>query len=188
MPSTARYSALPKHKKPIKGLWAQGQRVSIKSQGTVAVRRRGAFGNLLFCEELFPLQDHSSNDEYLFDLDHFVSMAAEPSSDVDPKKLPPLPKAAPGQPDSDVHLVLDARLQGSFCLTSASTQLLLLIYALASCLVTTHCLLPLAIGAQEPTKHGHSLVTFISSKLPLKTVIPHICMKQIWFATAGALL
>ena len=61
------------------------------------------------------LQDQSGNDEYLFDLDHFVSMAAEPSSDVDPNKLPPLPQAMPPhQSDSDVHLVLDARLQGRF--------------------------------------------------------------------------
>lgn len=59
------------------------------------------------------LQDQSSNDEYLFDLDHFVSMAAEPSSDVDPKKLPPLPQATyRNQTESEVHLVLDARLQG----------------------------------------------------------------------------
>ena len=61
------------------------------------------------------LQDHSSNDEYLFDLDHFVSMAAEPSSDIDPNKLPPLPQSmAPHQSDGDVHLVIDARLQGRF--------------------------------------------------------------------------
>ena len=61
------------------------------------------------------LQDQSSNDEYLFDLDHFVSMAAEPSSDVDPRKLPPLPKPTHGnQTESEVHLVLDARLQGRF--------------------------------------------------------------------------
>ncbi|KAL3157789.1 hypothetical protein ABBQ32_012213 [Trebouxia sp. C0010 RCD-2024] len=58
--------------------------------------------------------DQSSNDEYLFDLDHFVSMAAEPSSDVDPKKLPPLPKAMySNQTESEVHLVLDARVQGN---------------------------------------------------------------------------
>lgn len=64
-------------------------------------------------EQSFCVQDNSSNDEYLFDLDHFVSMAAEPSSDVDPNKLPPLPNAtSPHQSDSDVHLVLDARCQG----------------------------------------------------------------------------
>lgn len=63
---------------------------------------------------LLDLQDQSSNDEYLFDLDHFVSMAGEPSSDVDPDKLPPLPKLADSdEPDTDVHLVLDARLQGA---------------------------------------------------------------------------
>lgn len=40
-------------------------------------------------------------------------MAAEPSSDVDPKKLPPLPKAMySNQTESEVHLVLDARVQG----------------------------------------------------------------------------
>ena len=42
-----------------------------------------------------------------------MSLAAEASSDVDPKKLPPLPQASnPDQGDNDVHLVLDARLQG----------------------------------------------------------------------------
>ncbi|KAL0021355.1 hypothetical protein WJX77_007695 [Trebouxia sp. C0004] len=58
--------------------------------------------------------DQSSNDEYLFDLDHFVSIAGEPSSDVDPAKLPPLPKLGDSEEaDTDVHLVLDARLQGN---------------------------------------------------------------------------
>ncbi len=67
------------------------------------------------------LQDQSSNDEYLFDLDHFVSMAGEPSSDVDPKKLPPMPKIADSdETDSEVHLVLDARLQGLCCSASVS--------------------------------------------------------------------
>ena len=60
-------------------------------------------------------------------------MAAEPSSDVDPNKLPPLPQAmAPHQSDSDVHLVLDARLQGSF---NPCLAMLLLIKACASCAV-----------------------------------------------------
>ena len=59
------------------------------------------------------LQDQTGNDEYLFDLDHFVSMAREPASDVDPSKLPRMPHSSDGQ---DVHLVLDARLQGvCFC-------------------------------------------------------------------------
>ena len=59
------------------------------------------------------MQDQSSNDEYLFDLDHFVSMAGEPSSDVDPEKLPPLPSSSTSQgPEHNMHLVLDARLQG----------------------------------------------------------------------------
>ena len=62
------------------------------------------------------MQDQSSNDEYLFDLDHFVSMAGEPSSDVDPAMLPPMPWANNIQAtDRDVHLVLDARLQGIYC-------------------------------------------------------------------------
>ena len=62
---------------------------------------------------MWALQDQSSNDEYLFDLDHFVSMAGEPSSDVDPAKLPPLPMSTgSNDANTDVHLVLDARLQG----------------------------------------------------------------------------
>ncbi len=72
-------------------------------------------------DTLHVLQDQSSNDECLFDLDHFVSMAGEPSSDVDPDKLPPLPKLGDSdEADTDVHLVLDARLQGALsCLVAA---------------------------------------------------------------------
>lgn len=89
---------------------------------------------------LLVLQDKSSNDEYLFDLDHFVSMAGEPSSDVDPDKLPPLPKLGDSdEADTDVHLVLDARLQGALsrliaaCRTSVHFLMLLCCILLHTC-------------------------------------------------------
>jgi len=111
-------------------------------------------------ETLLVLQDQSSNDEYLFDLDHFVSMAGEPSSDVDPDKLPPLPKLADSdEPDTDVHLVLDARLQGALlCLVAVCwtpVHLLTLLWCnllrtctfwSKACLLLTAC--PLHVAAQ----------------------------------------
>ena len=78
-------------------------------------------------------------------------MAAEPSSDVDPNKLPPLPQAmAPLQPDSEVHLVLDARLQGTFEFCVA----LLPIQALATCAVAM--LIPCAWGSAP-----YSMITVV---------------------------
>lgn len=64
------------------------------------------------CKVLSCVQEQSSNDEYLFDLDHFVQLANEPSDELDRTKLPPLPPTQPSGSDSQPHLVIDARTEG----------------------------------------------------------------------------
>lgn len=78
------------------------------------------------------VQDECANDEYLFDLDHFVQLANEPSSDIDGSKLPAFPAPSQDSADSDLHLVIDARTQGMCscpkrnpCITGCVSDLLL---------------------------------------------------------------
>lgn len=45
-------------------------------------------------------------------MDHFVQLAEEPSSDIDESKLPAFPASEQEGGESDLHLVIDARIQG----------------------------------------------------------------------------
>lgn len=61
------------------------------------------------------MQDKLYQDEYLFDLDHFIQLREGVSSDVAADKLPTLPRLTEAEDgvNPDTHLVLDARTTGT---------------------------------------------------------------------------